>query len=294
MRIGLQLPDFTSPHGSGRLGEDLAEVVRVADTVGFDYLAVMDHFFQIAMVGPAENEMLEAYTTLGFLAAHSRRAKLLTLVTGTVYREPGALAKIVTTLDVLSGGRAWLGIGAAWYEQEAVGLGLPFPPLAERFERLEETLQICLRMWSGDESPFSGRYYQLARPLNSPQPLTRPHPPILIGGGGERKTLRLVARYAQACNLFPGPDLARKLQVLREHCEREGRNYDDILKTVVFSFDVGPRGENVARILDELNDLAELGVQAVLGGVRDVWHVEPLHILGEEVIPRVAGLAEIS
>jgi F420-dependent oxidoreductase-like protein len=238
--------------------------------------------------------MLEAYTTLGFLAAHSRRAKLLTLVTGTVYRAPGALAKIVTTLDVLSGGRAWLGIGAAWYEQEAVGLGLPFPPLAERFERLEETLQICLRMWSGDESPFSGRYYQLARPLNSPRPLTRPHPPILIGGGGERKTLRLVARYAQACNLFPGPDLARKLQVLREHCEREGRNYDDILKTVVFSFDVGPRGENVARILDELNDLAELGVQAVLGGVRDVWHVEPLHILGEEVIPRVAGLAEIS
>ncbi|EIV95796.1 LLM class F420-dependent oxidoreductase [Frankia sp. QA3] len=290
MQIGLSLPDFTSPQGPERLGEELADVARTADAAGFDHLSVMDHFFQIPMVGPAENEMLEAYTTLGFLAAHTRRVKLLTLVTGTVYRAPGALAKIISTLDVLSGGRAWLGIGAAWYEAEAAGLGLPFPPLAERFERLAETLEVCLRMWSDDESPYSGRHYQLARPLNSPQVLTRPHPPILIGGGGERKTLRLVARYAQACNLFPGPELPRKLDVLRAHCEAVGRDYDDILKTTTYSFDVGPDGDRVERILDDLGRLAELGVQAVLGGVRDVWRLEPLHILGERVIPLAAEL----
>ncbi|WP_256804747.1 LLM class F420-dependent oxidoreductase [Frankia sp. ACN10a] len=290
MQIGLSLPDFTSPQGPERLGEELADVARTADAAGFDHLSVMDHFFQIPLVGPAENEMLEAYTTLGFLAAHTRRVKLLTLVTGAVYREPGALAKIITTLDVLSGGRAWLGIGAAWYEAEAAGLGLPFPPLAERFERLEETLEICLRMWSDDEGPYHGRHHRLARPLNSPQVLARPHPPILIGGGGERKTLRLVARYAQACNLFPGPELPRKLDILRAHCETEGRDYREILKTTTYSFDVGPNGERVERILDDLGRLAELGVQAVIGGVRDVWRLEPLYILGERVIPVAAGL----
>src|SRR5690348_13411151 len=175
----------------------------------------MDHFFQIASVGPPEHEMLEAYTTLGYLAACTSRAKLLTLVTGAVYWHPGVLAKIITTLDVLSGGRGMLGIGAAWNDEESRGLGIPFPPVAERFERLEETLQICLQMWRGDQAPFNGKHYQLERPLNSPQALSTPHPPILIGGGGEKKTLRFVAKYAQACNLFPGPDLARKLDVLR-------------------------------------------------------------------------------
>ncbi len=215
MKIGLQIPDFTTPDGPARLGADLATVARAADDAGFEYLAVMDHFFQIGVIGPPEREMLEAYTTLGYLAGHTSRARLLTLVTGVIYRHPGILAKIVTTLDVLSGGRGWLGIGAAWNDEESRGLGIPFPPVAERFERLEETLQICLQMWRGDESPYQGRHYQLERPLNSPEALTRPHPPILIGGGGERKTLRLVAQYAQACNLFPGPDLARKLDVLR-------------------------------------------------------------------------------
>ena len=206
MQLGLQIPDFTTPDGPARLGADLGTVARTADEAGFDFIAVMDHFFQIRGVGAPEREMLEAYTTLGYLAACTSRAKLLTLVTGTVYRHPGILAKTVTTLDVLSGGRAWLGIGAAWNEEESRGLGIPFPPVAERFERLEETLQICLQMWRGDESPYLGKHYQLERPLNSPQALTRPHPPIMIGGGGERKTLRLVARYADACNLFPTPD----------------------------------------------------------------------------------------
>jgi F420-dependent oxidoreductase-like protein len=290
VRIGLQIPDFTWPGGPERLGADLAAVARTADDAGFEFVSVMDHFFQIPVVGPAEHEMLEAYTALGYLAAHTRRAKLVTLVTGAVYRSPGLLAKIVTTLDVLSGGRAWLGIGAAWNDEESRGLGLPFPPVAERFERLEETLQICLQMWSGDESPYEGEHYQLDRPLNSPQALTRPHPPIMIGGGGERKTLRFVARYAQACNLFPGPDLAHKLDVLREHCDAERRVYDEISKSVYFRFDVGERGEKTGEVVDQLAALAETGFDTAIGQVVDVQRLTPLEIIGAEVIPAVAGL----
>ncbi|WP_182878977.1 LLM class F420-dependent oxidoreductase [Microbispora sp. H10949] len=290
MKIGLQIPDFTYPGGPATLGTDLAEIARTADDAGFATVAVMDHFFQIGVVGPTEHDMLEAYTTLGYLAGHTSRAKLLTLVTGTVYREPGLLAKIVTTLDVLSGGRAWLGIGAAWNEEESRGLGLPFPPLAERFERLEETIQICLRMWGGDEKPYDGRHYRLERPLNSPQALSRPHPPILVGGGGEKKTLRLVARYAQACNLFPTPDLARKLDVLRAHCDAEGRDYDEIVKTVYYRYDVGEKGENVQRVIDDLGRFAELGFSEALGAVVDVHRLDPLRILGERVVPVAAAL----
>ena len=289
MKIGLQIPDFTSPAGPARLGADLATVARVADDAGFEFLAVMDHFFQIGVIGPPDREMLEAYTTLGYLAGSTSRIKLLTLVTGTVYRHPGILAKTVTTLDVLSGGRAWLGIGAAWNEEESRGLGIPFPPVAERFERLEETLQICLQMWRGDESPYHGEHYQLERPINSPQALSAPHPPIMIGGGGERKTLRFVARYAQACNLFPSPELPRKLDVLRAHCEAEGRDYDDILKTCYFIFDVGEKGEKAGEIVDQLGGLAEMGFQAAIGAVANVWDVTPLEIIGSEVIPAVAN-----
>ena len=290
VKIGLQIPDFTTPGGPSRLGADLAAVARVADDAGFDFLAVMDHFFQIQVLGPPEHEMLEAYTTLGYLAGATSRARLLTLVTGAVYRYPGVLAKIVTTLDVLSGGRAWLGIGAAWNEEESRALGIAFPPVAERFERLEETVQICLQMWRGDESPYRGKHYRLERPLNSPQALSQPHPPIMIGGSGEQKTLRLVARYAQACNLFPGPDLARKLDVLRAHCESEGRDYDDIEKTCYFIFDVGEKGERAGQIVDELGALAEMGFQAAIGAVARVWEVTPLEVIGTEVIPAVAGL----
>ena len=290
MKIGLQIPDFTWPGGPPRLGADLATVARTADDAGFEFLAVMDHFFQIGVIGPPEREMLEAYTTLGYFAGCTSRIKLLTLVTGTVYRHPGILAKIVTTLDVLSAGRAWLGIGAAWNEEESRGLGIPFPPVVERFERLEETLQICLQMWRGDQSPYHGRHYQLERPINSPQALSRPHPPILIGGSGERKTLRFVARYAQACNLFPSPELPRKLDVLRAHCEAEGRDYDDIIKTCYFIFDVGEKGEKAGEIVDQLGGLAEMGFQAAIGAVANVWDVTPLEIIGSEVIPTVASL----
>ena len=290
MQIGVQIPDFTFPGGPARLGADLAAVGRAADAAGFDFIAVMDHFFQIGLIGPPEREMLEAYSTLAYLAAVTSRVKLLTLVTGTVYRHPGILAKTVTTLDVLSGGRAWLGIGAAWNDEESRGLGIPFPPVAERFERLEETLQICLQMWRGDETPYQGRHYQLERPLNSPQALSKPHPPIMIGGGGERKTLRFVARYAQACNLFPGPELAHKLDVLRAHCDAEGRDYDEITKTCYFIFDPGEKGEKTAEMVDQLGNLAQMGFHAAIGAVANVWEVTPLEIIGSEVIPQVAGL----
>jgi F420-dependent oxidoreductase-like protein len=279
MKVGLQIPVFTTPAGPPS-----------ADEGGFEFIALMDHFFQLRDIGGPEQEMLEAYTTLGYLAACTSRAKLLTLVTGTIYRNPGILAKMVTTLDVLSGGRAWLGIGAAWYEEEAIGLGIPFSPIAERFERLEETLRICLQMWRGDESPFAGAHYQLARPLNSPQSLTRPHPPVMIGGGGERKTLRLVARYADACNLFQSPDLPRKLDVLRDHCDAEGRDYDSITKTCYYSFDVGERGEKAGEVVDQLGELAVLGFDAAIGMVAGVWQLTPLEVIAEKVIPQVASL----
>ena len=286
MKIGLQIPDFSTPRGPERLGQELATVAKVADDAGFEYIAVMDHFFQIPAVGPTENEMLEAYTTLGYLAACTSRATLVTVITGTIYREPGILGKIVTTLDVLSSGRAWLGIGAAWNEEESRGLGIPFPPVAERFERLEETLQICLQMWRGDESPYHGKHYRLERPLNSPQSLTRPHPPIMIGGGGEKKTLRLVAQYADACNLFAGRDETRKLEVLRQHCEAVGRDYDTIYKTAYYVFDTR---KSATQIIDELGALASLGFNAAIGAVVDVWEVAPLELIGSDVIPAVAN-----
>jgi F420-dependent oxidoreductase-like protein len=290
LKIGLQIPTFTWSGGPERLGADLAAIARTADEAGFDSIGVMDHLFQIRSFGPPQREMLEAYTALAFIAAHTSRAKLMTMVTGVTYRHPGVLAKTVTTLDVLSGGRAWLGIGAAWNEQEHRGLGIPFPPLGERFERLEETIQICLRMWSGDETPYEGAHYQLQRPLNSPQSLSRPHPRLLIGGGGERKTLRLVARYADACNLFPGPQVAHKLDVLKRHCETEGRDYDTIEKTCLFTFDVGEHGSGVGKLIGRLRWLASMGVQTVMGSVPGVEVLEPLEIIGREVIPAVADL----
>jgi F420-dependent oxidoreductase-like protein len=248
----LQIPYYTWPGGPPALAPRLAEVARGAEDAGFDSIWVMDHYFQIPMIGGAELDMLEAYTTLGFIAAHTSRVRLGTMVTGVSYRHPGILVKQVTTLDVLSGGRAWLGIGAAWFEREHLGLGVPFPPLKERFERLEEALQIILQMWSDDNGPFEGKHYRLAETLNSPQPLRKPRPPILIGGGGERKTLRLVARYGDACNIFGDVDTARhKFEVLREHCEAEGRDYAEVEKTVYFIMNPGPGGEMTGQMVEQ-------------------------------------------
>ena len=288
MKIGLHIADFTFPGGPSTLAADLKRIAGAADEAGFARISVMDHLWQIQVIGPPEHEMLEAYTALGFLAGCTEKAELLAWVTAVVYREPGLLAKAVTTLDVLSGGRAMLGIGAAWNEDESRGLGLPFPPTAERFERLEEALQICLHMWSDDDGPYDGKHYQLARTLNSPQSLRRPHPPILIGGSGEKKTLRMVAQYAQACNLFGGPDVARKLDVLRQRCDEVGRDYDDIEKTVIAVLDPGSNGDNVDGVLSDLAALAKLGIQHVHTGLVGDGDTATIEIFRDRVIPVIA------
>jgi F420-dependent oxidoreductase-like protein len=293
MKLGLHLVDYHWPGGPARLGPMLAEIAQTAEGAGFDAIVVGDHLWASPWMGGPAREMLESYSTLAFLAAHTSRARLMTVVTGTPYRHPGVLAKTVTTLDVLSGGRAWLGIGAGDDEEEARGLGIPYPPLGERFEMLEETLQICLRMWEGergDERPFEGARYRLERPLNLPQSLTRPHPPILVGGDGERKTLRLVARYADACGLRPKPEIPRKLEVLRRHCQAEGRDYEAIERTCVFAFDVGVDGAKTGELVGQLHWLAEMGVQTVIGRVERVSDITPLEVMGREVIPAVADL----
>ena len=297
MKVGLQLSSFTWPGGTEAIAPTLARLARGADDAGFDSIWVMDHFFQIRAVGNAEEPMLEGWTALGFMAAHSSRARLGLMVGGVHYRLPGLWVKAATTLDVLSGGRAWLGIGAAWNEEESRGLGFPFPPLGDRFEMLEETLQIAHSMWSGErgsEAPFEGRHYQATRLLNSPQSITRPRPPIMIGGGGERKTLRLVAQYADACNVFGGPDVIRhKYAILREHCETVGRNPDEIERSTLQSvrLDLGDGdGESAAQIVDRFGELAEAGAQHVIFGVRDVADPRVMEILARDIVPAVAAL----
>jgi F420-dependent oxidoreductase-like protein len=291
MKVGLHISDFTWEGGAAELRFKLADVAQRAEQGGVDRISVMDHVWQIGHIGPPEHEMLEAYTALGWLAAKTTRVKLLTVVTAVVYREPGLLAKAITTLDVLSGGRAILGIGAAWNEAESRGLGLLFPPLAERFERLEEALQIVRQMWGPSEEAYEGKHYHLARTLNSPQPLSRPHPPILIGGGGEKKTLRLVAQYADACNINGASELEtakHKLAVLRQHCDDLGRNYDEIEKTVHVRYDLGANGENVSATIEQLHALAEAGFAQAHGSLRRVTEPGVLDMFAEQVIPAVA------
>ena len=293
MKLGLQLNSFDWNGGSERFSRTLANIGRGAEEAGFDRIGVADHVWQHPIMGgPLANEP-ECYTTLAFLAANTERAMLTAMVTGVHFRHPAVLAKTVTTLDVLSRGRAWLGIGSGHYEEETRGLGIPFPPQRERFEMLEETVQLCLRMWSGergDERPFDGKHYKLERPLNLPQSLSRPHPPIMIAGDGERKTLRLVARYADACSLRPRPEIPEKLHILRRHCEAEGRNYEEIEKTCAFAFDVGEDGQKVGQLLGQLRWLGEMGVETVIGAVPNVDRISPLEIIGREVIPAVADL----
>jgi F420-dependent oxidoreductase-like protein len=264
MRIGLSVSSFTWPGGPAQIGLTFGRIARDAEQAGLHSLWVMDHFFQIPVFGPVDHDMLESYATLAFAAGQTERIELGALVTGVTPRHPGVLVKTVTTLDVLSGGRAWLGIGAAWNEQESRGLGIPFPPMAERFERLEETLRIVHQMWAGDTRPFEGRHYRLEQPLNVPNSLRRPHPPILVGGSGERKTLRLVARYGDACNLFEygGLEALRhKLEVLRDHCAAEGRPYEEIQKT---SFGEVGDTESVDQLVDRFGRLASEGIDLAI------------------------------
>lgn len=288
VRIGLDLVRFNWPGSPTSIGPTLGRIARDADQAGLDSLWVMDHFFQIRGFGDLEDEMLEAYAALAFLAGQTERIQLGTLVTAVNHRHPGVLLKQATTLDVLSGGRAYLGIGAGWNEEEQRGLGIPTYPLAERFERLEETLRIARQMWAGDEQPFEGRHYQLDRPLNSPNSVRRPHPPILIGGAGERKTLRLVARYGDACNLMEGEghaQLQHKLDVLAKHCEDVSRPYAEIEKTIFASLARDPDA-SAAQTVERFGTFAELGFDHVIVDVPDAWRegsLDPLARIAPDV-----------
>jgi F420-dependent oxidoreductase-like protein len=291
MRIGLQIPSFTWPGGEAKIGSTLADIARTADDAGFASIWVMDHFFQIGVIGKPEEPMLEAYTALSYLAGVTKHARLGAMVTGVVYRHPGVLVKTVTTLDVLSGGRAYLGIGAAWNEAESKGLGIPFPPLKERFERLEETLQIARQMWAGNVAPYRGKHYQLEQPLNSPPPISRPHPPILIGGGGEKKTLRLVAQYADACNLFAQAGtgaVQAKLDVLRGHCDAVGRPYDEIERTSLGTVHLAPGAMTARQVITLCEELAAVGIQHAIFNMPNVHEIAPLEVFGREIIPAAA------
>jgi F420-dependent oxidoreductase-like protein len=289
MRLGVHYADFGHPGGTHLLVDRLAETARVADQGGVSLLTVMDHWFQMEQLGGPAEPMLEGYTTLGYLAAVTERVRLSLLVTGTTYRHPGLLAKTVSTLDVLSGGRAMLGIGAAWYEREHLGLGVPFPPLAERFERLEETLRICRQMWSDEDGAFEGKHYTLAETVCVPRPVQRPRVPVLIGGSGERKTLHLVAQYADACNLFgESPTVVgRKLDVLRRHCDDVGRDYDEIEKTVIAMGDPVGDGDGFLRAMAAY---AALGISLVATTPSADDPVAWTAVVCEDVLPRLHEL----
>jgi F420-dependent oxidoreductase-like protein len=298
MKVGLQISSFTWPGGPEAIGPTLARIVRDADDMGFDSIWVMDHFFQIRGVGRVEEPMLEGMTTLGFMAAHSQHARLGLMVGGVHYRNPGLWVKATTTLDVLSGGRAWLGIGAAWNQEESRALGFPFPPLGERFEMLEETLRIAHEMFEGErgtEGSFQGRHYQAERLLNSPQSISRPRIPIMVGGGGERKTLRLVAQYADACNVFGSPEgIARKYAILDAHCAAVGRNPAEIERSTLQGVRLGPPGsartESPQQIVDRFGELSDAGADHVIVELKDVHVAEYLETAGKDIVPALHAL----
>jgi len=312
MKAGLQVPRFSWPGGTANIGSKLGEIARAADRSGFHSVWVMDHFYQVGQgYGAPEEPMLEAYTALAYMAAVTRNVKLGTMVTGSFYRHPGVLVKTVTTLDVLSDGRGMLGIGAGWYELESRGMGVPFPySVKERMGRFEETLKIAHHMWSDDRSSFESKYYRLEEPICSPQPVSRPHPYIMIGGSGEKKTLRYVAKYGDACNLHLGAHpklrgysersymnyrtrkerLGYKLDVLRRHCEREGRDYDEIDKSVLSPMDVSPGALTTGEVVGMCRELSEMGFNYVVFNMPNDHEITPIEAIGEEVIPEVRDM----
>jgi F420-dependent oxidoreductase-like protein len=298
MKLGLQIDSFTYPGGTPAIAPTLERIVRTADEIGFDSIWVMDHLFQIRSVGAAEEPMLEGWTALGWMAAITKRARLGLMVGGIHYREPAIWIKAATALDVLSGGRAWLGLGAAWNRYESEGLGFKFPPLGERFEMLEETLAMAHEMFQGErgsEAAFEGRHYRARRLMNSPQSISRPRVPIMIGGGGEQKTLRLVAQYGDASNVFGGPEqIHHKWEVLRGHCEALGRPFDDIerstLQSVRISADGRDRSSTPDQVVEWFGELGDAGAQHVLFSVRDLHEPEKLELIGSRVLPQLQAL----
>jgi F420-dependent oxidoreductase-like protein len=292
MKVGLHVPNFAWQGGPDAMADQLVNVAEAAEQAGFDQITVMDHFFALAPGDGYRNPMLEAYTALGFIAARTRRMRVGSLVTGVMYRYPGVLLKQVTTLNVLSKGRGFLGIGAAWHEREHHAFGVPFPPLKERFERLEETLQMFHQAWGGDARPFAGKYYQLQEPLLSPAAVSKPRPRILIGGSGERKTLKLVAKYADACHINASDlDAARhKLDVLRQHCAAVGRDEAEIEKTAGARLDVAADGSNLQAVIDRFSAVGEAGFDMVTTALPDVYNLEAIRLFGEHVIPALRSI----
>jgi F420-dependent oxidoreductase-like protein len=310
MKIGLQIPWFNWPGSPENTADTLKEIAKATDTSGISSLWAMDHFYQVRQgFGPAEDPMLEGYTTLSYLAAHTKNVKLGLMVTSAFYRNPGLLIKTMTTLDVLSKGRAILGIGAGWDRLESAAMGIPFPEsLNERMGRLEETLRIAKHLWSGETSTFEGRFYRLEEPILSPMPLSKPHPPILIGGEGEKKTLRFVAKYGDACNLGMGVPLdgfsdslrnryrsrkevlTRKLGILRRHCEIVGRDYEEIEKTTLGTIKIASEAMDVREVVELCKGLAEIGINQAIFNMPNAHQITPIEILGDDVIPEVAGL----
>jgi F420-dependent oxidoreductase-like protein len=296
VKFGLQVSSFTFPGGAPALAGHLERIVRTADEVGFDSIWVMDHLFQIRGVGAVDEPMLEGWTALGFIGAHTKRARIGLMVGGIHYRHPGIWVKAATTLDVLTGGRAWLGLGAAWNQQESAGLGFEFPPLGVRFEMLEETLQIAHAMFEGElgsRGAFPGRHYQPTHLLNSPQSISRPRVPIMIGGGGEQKTLRLVAQYADAANVFGGPEhIHHKWEVLRAHCEAVGRPYAEIERSTLqgnlrISADGTDGTETPDQVIERFGEVGDAGAQHILFSVKDLWQTDKLELLGSTLLSQL-------
>jgi F420-dependent oxidoreductase-like protein len=293
MKLGLQIPSFAWAGGAERTGSTLSRIAQAAEEAGFSSLWVMDHFFQIEMIGKPEEPMLEAYSTLSFLAAVTERIRLGALVTGVIYRYPGILVKTATTLDILSGGRAYFGIGAAWYEREAIALGVPFPPLKERFERLEETVQIALQMWSGNVTPYNGKHYRLAETLCSPLPISQPHPPVMIGGAGEKRTLPLVAKYADACNLYAFENLGEvraKLEVLHRQCDKIGRPFEEIERTAIGAIDLREGKMSAREAIQYCRRVNQAGIQHFIISMPGDYELKPIEVMRNEVIPALAEL----
>jgi F420-dependent oxidoreductase-like protein len=295
VKFGLQVPSFSYPGGTAEIAPTLERIVRTADDVGFDSIWVMDHLFQIRGVGPVDEPMLEGWTALGWIGAMTKRARIGLMVGGIPYRLPAIWVKAATTLDVLTGGRAWLGLGAAWNQQESEALGIPFPPLRVRFEELEDTLRIAHEMFEGEKGSqraFNGRRFHPTRLLNSPQSISRPRVPIMIGGGGEQKTLRLVAQYGDATNVFGGPEgIHHKWEVLRRHCEEVGRPFDEIERSTLQGVNVSRDGsggtETPDQVIDRFGELGDAGAQHILFSVRDIWQTDKLELLGSTLLPQL-------
>jgi len=294
MHIGLQIPSFKYPGGTAVIRPKLKEIVTTAEASGFHSVWVMDHFYQIDNLfgEPYTDPMMESYTTLGYLSGLTEKVYLGVMITGVIYRLPSILLKMVNTLDIVSGGRAYFGIGAAWYEQEAKGFGVPYPDTSERFEWLEDTLQLAHKLWEGDEISFSGKHFSAPKMTNNPRPLSTPHPRILVGRMGEKKTLRLVAQYGDACNLFEAigrEALQHKLDTLKQHCQQLGRNYDDIEKTALCTAHLTAGNDTVESIMARLKTLHELGITHAIFNMPNVYDITPLETFGKEIIPAVAG-----